>query len=84
MPLLYESYTLVKTWDPLRRTPVVHQVDEHSGVVEVGKGGEIVGLAKVGKKGLQAVPYSHWWSFLAGIGAGFLVFPFWLKKAGRI
>lgn len=63
MCILYESYTLVKTIDPARRTPVIPSVDEKTGVVEVGL-----------VEKLQTGNYSHWWSFGAGVIGAYFVF----------
>lgn len=74
--ILYESYgenRWVKTWDPLRRTPVIKQTDEHTGVEEVG-----------GVQSLFPVePASAILGIFAGLGIGLLIFPTWLKRAAR-
>lgn len=62
--LLYESY--VQTIDPARRTPVLPRV------IEVGAPQKSGRLSSITQR-LQTGSYSHWWSFLAGIGVAYLL-----------
>lgn len=74
MPILFEDYTLVKTWDPGRRTPVIPAYDEHSGVVEVGRKTGLV-------QRLQAVSGETFWIFVAGMFTGVFIVPMIFKKS---